>query len=65
MTPEKADAFARKLSKLCRQEGVMIWTAFVTTPMMISDVDIDTTFYYVAEPNEAGNGYTVRRVLKT
>lgn len=66
MTPEKADEFARRLSKLCHQNGVMIWTAFATTPMMISDVDIDTaSFYYVAEPNESGQGYTVRRILRT
>jgi len=65
VTPEKADAFARKLSKLCHQEGVMIWTALVTTPMMLTDVDIDTVFYYVAEPNGSGQGYSVRRVLKT
>lgn len=66
MTPEKADEFAAKLAKLCHREKIMIWTPLATQPMVLSDVEEGTRFYYIAEPPlHDGDGYKLRRKLIT
>lgn len=59
----KAQTFANALTQLCRDHGVMIWTAHVTTPIMVSDLADDTVHYRVAVPEGGGNSVILQRVL--
>lgn len=58
-----ATAFADALGKLCRQHGVMLWTAFETAPMVISPIQPDDGFHYEAEWSEIGRCFVIKRVL--
>lgn len=62
-----AQRFAEALTDLCKQHRMMIWTATVTSPIMVSLVADDEPFHY-----EAGRlapllgdrgGVIIRRVL--
>jgi hypothetical protein len=59
----QAQRFAAALTDLCKQHGVMIWTATVTSPIMASAVTDDAVFHYVIDRPEIGNAVIIRRVL--
>jgi hypothetical protein len=54
--------FADALTDLCRQHGVMIWTAVPTVPIMATWVPADEAFHYETEYT-VGGSVVVRRVL--
>ena len=58
----KAQNFALALTQLCREHGVMIWTAYPTTPIMASDAE-DTKFFYRIALPEGGHSVIVERIL--
>jgi hypothetical protein len=59
----EAEKFAVALGKLCREHGVMLWTAFDTVPMVISSIQPDEMFHYEAEWSEVGLCFAIKRVL--
>lgn len=65
MDETRVKRFAAALTDLCKEHGMMIWTATVTTPVMASTVADGDLFHYVAERPEFGDSETViiRRVL--
>jgi hypothetical protein len=63
MDPDKAHRFAKALTALCHQHGVMIWTAYATAPIMAGEVNDGRGYHYEAESPEFGNAAVIRRVL--
>jgi len=62
MTRNQAENFAEALTNLCNDHGVMLWTAYATTPIMITKVGNDTPFKYEVEWNGRDN-VSLKRVL--
>jgi hypothetical protein len=63
MDDYKAQQFADALTALCRRHGVMIWTAFETTPIMASEVTEGDHFKYEVETPEFGSSAIIARRL--
>ena len=58
-----ARTFANELTELCSKHGLMIWTAYETCPMMITEVGDDSPFTYVIQPYDT-HTFVIRRVLE-
>lgn len=60
---QRADEFAVALGDLCKRHGVMLWTAFDTTPMMISVAPPGDGFHYESVECEGGLHFEIKRSL--
>lgn len=62
LTITEADRFAARLTKLCQRYRVMLWTPLKTNPIMLSPVDENTDFWYVARPDSPAS-FTLNHIL--
>lgn len=61
-TSSAAAAFCHELNELCHKHNMMLWTAFHSTPIMVSVV-ANAGYHYVIERHEVGNAMVLRRVF--